>query len=72
MGRTPDEIKKGLECCQYDSDGMLLCDECPYKTRSCDCECLSKLAADALAYIRQLEAQVERLGKEVQRGRGEL
>lgn len=68
--KTPEEIKKGLECCQTDSEGMLLCDECQYKTSGCTC--YSKLHADALTYIQQLEAQVEQLEKDVQRGRGEL
>ena len=49
-GRTPEEIKKGLECCT--SDRMDSCDECPYQGRPCnDIENLK----DALAYIQQLE-----------------
>ena len=54
--KTPEEIKKGLECCQCDREGMLLCDECQYRTSGC--VCYSKLHADAIAYIWQLEQQV--------------
>lgn len=54
--KTPDEIKKGLECER--------CSECPYDSiddpvRTCGLE----VDHDALAYIQQLEsrlAQVER------------
>lgn len=51
--KTPDKIKNGLEhCCEAG------CKHCPYKD---DCHLSdggSELAADALAYIQQLEAQV--------------
>ena len=46
--KTPDEIKKALECCFYDS---AQCGECPYYPVSCDRE----LVRDAREYIRQLE-----------------
>lgn len=48
--KTPDEIKKALECCFYDS---AQCGECPYYPVSCDRE----LVRDAREYIRQLEAE---------------
>lgn len=48
--KTPDEIKKALECCFYDSEQ---CGECPYYPVSCDRE----LVRDAREYIRQLEAK---------------
>ena len=58
--KTPDEIKKGLEL--HNTAGR--CKECPY---TADSEfkktCFQLVAADALAYIQQLEtrlAQVER------------
>lgn len=44
--RTPDEIKKGLECHINPS-----CDRCPYEAIL---DCRGK-NADALEYIRQLE-----------------
>lgn len=45
--KTPDEIKKGLECCQYG-----LCNPCPYDGESCG----EGKNADALALIQQFEA----------------
>ena len=52
--RTPEEIKKGLECCGSSDE----CKECPYR---CIIDwCMGALAEDALAYIRQLEAQQPR------------
>lgn len=48
--KKPDEIKKALECCFYDS---AQCGECPYYPVSCDRE----LVRDAREYIRQLEAE---------------
>ena len=47
--KTPDEIKKGLGICVSDEK----CHSCPYKIEECD-----GLLADALAYIRHLEAKV--------------
>lgn len=48
--KTPEEIKKGLECC-----GMLGCRECPYAGG--EAECIEKqLHRDAYDYIQQLEA----------------
>jgi hypothetical protein len=53
--KTPDEIKKGLELCSvgfYEN----ICTDCPYSSLAMD-ECPTKLKADALAYIQQLEAE---------------
>ena len=50
MTRTPDEIKKGLECCM-DHDGT--CEDCPYVDG--ECRAFEQLAADALALIQQLQ-----------------
>lgn len=50
--KSPDEIKKALECCFYDSER---CADCPYYPVSCDVE----LVRDAREYIRQLEAKIE-------------
>ena len=56
--KTPDEIKKGLECCRESQD----CTQdnmpkCPYYEKE---TCLIELVDDALALIRQLEARVPR------------
>ena len=52
--KTPDEIKKGLECCANDA----MCSEkCPYfNSLSNGVDCASKMKADALTYTKQLEA----------------
>ena len=51
-GRTPDEIKNGLNHCSEDG-----CKQCPYKY-DCDmADGFSVLAGDAIAYIHQLERE---------------
>lgn len=50
MVKTPDEIKKALECCFQNSEQ---CVDCPYYPVTCDRE----LVRDAREYIRQLEAE---------------
>ena len=61
-GRTPEEIKRGLECCSVDD---LSCSNCSYCV-SCGAD-IHALERDALAYIQQLErerdAAVERLAR---------
>ena len=54
MAKTPDEIKKALECCFNVTEQ---CGECPYYPVSCDKE----LVRDARVYIRQLEMEREEL-----------
>lgn len=55
MNRTPDEIKKGLECCQdYQSCTKYDQTQCPYYDVK---ECVDTLLSDALALIQQLEAE---------------
>lgn len=49
--KTPDEIKEALKC-HKDADS---CFDCPYNCL--DSYCSLGLAADALAYIEQLEAE---------------
>lgn len=55
MPKTPDEIKKGLECCNYDC--LMPCAPCPYHEVY---RCATAVRSDALALIQQLEAQVPR------------
>lgn len=50
-GRTPEEIKRGLECC----DVKHSCFECPY--RSYGRKCPEYLAIDVLDLIQQLERE---------------
>ena len=55
--KTPDEIKKGLECCISDTYGCY--EKCPYfNSLSNGVDCAVKMHADALSYINQLEARV--------------
>lgn len=58
--KKPEEIKKGLDCCQT----TVRCNICPYTdVGNIVAECSGRLAGDALEYIIQLEsrlAQVER------------
>ena len=54
--KTPEEIKKGLECCQprYENDHWVTCNsDCPYQPDAPLCH--KALVAGALAYIQQLE-----------------
>lgn len=58
MKKTPDEIKRGLECCGM---GNRCKGHCPYGGRTSGIyECTSKLSINALAYIQQLEQRVPR------------
>ena len=55
--KTPEEIKKGLEC----GFGVLVsCRVCAYKKAK---ECNAQVDADALAYIQQLEDHIRYLTK---------
>lgn len=57
--KTPDEIKKGLECCAYGT-----CSDCPYVHDGCTYE-MEKI--DALEYIQQLERRIGELTEKVER-----
>ena len=58
MTRTPDETKKGLECCSKGLTWDETCGTgCPYEGMGYG-ECSTALSADAIALIQQLEAQV--------------
>lgn len=61
--KTPEEIKKGLECCTcQDGDGCS--DMCPYSGR-CDID-PNALERDALAYIEQLERERDAAIKDIE------
>lgn len=55
--KTPEEIKKGLECGNND----IGCPICPYLG---DTKCIQKRNEDALALIQRLEAQNAELKRE--------
>ena len=55
MQKTPDEIKKGLECCMdYQNCTEGEDPQCPYYDAQ---RCMEALLADALALIQQLQAE---------------
>lgn len=51
--KTPEEIKKGLECCYSPVEPKLRCEACPYYG---SIVCKMRLHTDALALIQRLEA----------------
>ena len=53
--KTPDEIKKGLECCENPNGNPTICEECPYKDTKGSC--IDRLYMEARKCIRQLEAK---------------
>lgn len=55
--KTPDEIKKGLECCITDDDGYAKCSDCPYVgSEEWGCK-FGAVERDALEYIQRIEDQ---------------
>ena len=58
--KTPEEIKKGLECCAKASEEA--CKHCPY-CNDCDIFEACNLYRDALAYITKLEQHFADVGK---------
>lgn len=67
-GRTPEEIKKGLECCKpvWVDNHWKTCDtKCPY-IEDVDGFCREQLIVEALAYIQQLERERDELSERAQ------
>ena len=66
--KTPEEIKKGIECCFGDSD-VRECEQCPYAHPiptntvfdlvTCD-DNMEGICVDALAYIKKLEERISK------------
>lgn len=65
--KTPEEIKKGLECAKNCEENDLGCRRCPYLGGDC-----SDLHPDALAYIQQLEVDSARQDAYILRLENEL
>lgn len=64
--KTPDEIKKGLECCTpgWVANHWKSCSsKCPYITLSASCR--GQLVYDSLTYIQQLENHIGELTEKV-------
>jgi hypothetical protein len=57
--KTPEEVKKGLECCG--KDGFCTQGTCPYHQECYVEHAIYDLERDALTYIQQLEADNSRL-----------
>lgn len=55
--KTPEEIKKGLECCILETDDTSLIDHCRACLYRSTGLCFRHLLEDALAYIQQLERE---------------
>lgn len=54
--KTPEEIKRGLECCAI----RQCCQGCPYDgVKKNAQDCMDVLQSDGLAYIRKLECGKE-------------
>lgn len=53
--RTPEKIRKGLECCKNGE-----CEDCRYLVGSGSWSCVGRLIKDVFAYVQQLEAQQPR------------
>lgn len=58
--KTPEAIKKGLECCMKASEEA--CDLCPY-SKGCERFEAGNLYRDALAYIDQIEQRLASVGE---------
>lgn len=56
MSKSPDEIKKGLECCIKSA-----CEPCCPYGNTANCKFAIHLLEDVLAYIRQLESDKQQL-----------
>ena len=54
MWKTPEETKKGLECCYSAVEPIMRCEQCPYYG---SVVCKMHLHTDALAFIQQLQAE---------------
>ena len=57
MERTPEEIKKGLECCYSSVEPIMRCEQCPYYG---SIVCKMRLHTDSLALIQQLQEEVSK------------
>ena len=55
--KTPEEIKKGLDCCAGDIHN---CNKCPYCTPYIEkTPCMTRIKSDAYKYIQQLEERIQ-------------
>lgn len=62
----PEDVMKALECCNTKGN----CNQCPYEIVGEYTPCYSVLTQDALALLREKDAEIERLNIELQAMRG--
>lgn len=56
--KTPEEIKKGIECCMCDLMERR-CEKCPYADGGCESvACEKELGDDTVVLIQQFESQI--------------
>ena len=54
--KTPEEIRRGLECCAI----RQTCEGCPYEgVKTPTQDCMDVMQSDGLAYIKQLEREAQ-------------
>lgn len=59
----PEDVMKALECCNTKGN----CNQCPYEIVGEYTPCYSALTQDALALLREKDAEIERLKAYIQR-----
>ena len=70
-GKTPDEIKRGLESRTCHDDDMFVdCSHCPYYLTCTHCDI--EMHKNALAYIQQLETRLAQAERERDAAVGDL
>lgn len=55
----PEDVMRALECCDRGSSCRCDCDNCPYYR--CDVPCKDKVHTDALALLREKDAEIKEL-----------
>lgn len=60
----PEDVMKALEC--HSLAGISTCDDCPYCDISEQGDCGCDMARDALALLREKDAEIERLKSDLQ------
>lgn len=54
----PEDVMRALECCQHSDSDDNYCINCPYYAVK---YCAAKISAEALALLREKDAEIERL-----------
>lgn len=59
-----EDFMRALECCNFEAN---CCDNCPYFKKE---NCVTKLHQDALALLREKDAEIERLKSTIKEAKG--